>query len=71
MKKHFHCRIVPLIEMIQICVIYRQVEASSISNWKKRMNFYAKIRTENHSRSKKPYYIIKFGTLVEYSLRST
>ena len=40
----------PLIEII-ICTIYRQVEASSMSNQKREMDCYTRMKTENHSRS--------------------
>ena len=34
-----------------ICTIYRQVEASSMSNQKREMDCYTRMKTENHSRS--------------------
>ena len=54
-----------------ICTIYRQVEASSMSNQKRENGLLYQDEDWKQFAFKIPYYMIKFGTLVEYSLRST
>ena len=54
-----------------ICIIFRQVEASSIWNQKRKNGLLCKGEDWKPFAVKIRYYMITFGTLVEYSLRST